>query len=115
MFGVSENSIRNWKARYAFGGVAGLESRRPGRKAGVLRRCPPLGRIVPCSRSTFATVRLAFRYWTSSCAMDTPASYLATIWAASSAVSCFFGEGIGEFGEEGEGLRKQANKLHMSR
>ncbi|WP_196812364.1 helix-turn-helix domain-containing protein, partial [Nocardia sp. CNY236] len=41
VFGVSENSIRNWKARYAFGGVAGLESRRPGRKAGVLRKLTP--------------------------------------------------------------------------
>ncbi|MGQ4601534.1 IS630 family transposase [Nocardia sp. R6R-6] len=38
VFGVSENSIRNWKARYAFGGVEGLESRRPGRKAGAARK-----------------------------------------------------------------------------
>ena len=41
VFGVSENSIRNWKARFAFGGVEGLESRRPGRKAGVLRKLAP--------------------------------------------------------------------------
>jgi transposase len=38
VFGVSANSIRNWKARFAFGGVEGLESRRPGRKAGELRK-----------------------------------------------------------------------------
>ena len=41
VFGVSENSIRNWKARYAFGGVEGLESRRPGRMAGELRKLTP--------------------------------------------------------------------------
>lgn len=41
VFGVSENSIRNWKARYAFGGVEGLESRRPGRKAGQARKLAP--------------------------------------------------------------------------
>ncbi len=40
-FGVSENSIRNWKARYAFGGVEGLESRRPGRKVGEQRKLSP--------------------------------------------------------------------------
>ncbi|MFF0501946.1 winged helix-turn-helix domain-containing protein [Nocardia aobensis] len=38
VFRVSVNSIRNWKARFAFGGVEGLESRRPGRKAGELRK-----------------------------------------------------------------------------
>jgi transposase len=38
VFGVSANSIRNWKARFACGGVEGLESRRPGRKAGELRK-----------------------------------------------------------------------------
>lgn len=38
VFGVSENSIRNWRARYSFGGVEGLESRRPGRKAGTARK-----------------------------------------------------------------------------
>ncbi|WP_203217850.1 IS630 family transposase [Nocardia terpenica] len=41
VFGVSENSIRNWKARYAFGGVEGLESRRPGRKSGQARKLTP--------------------------------------------------------------------------
>ncbi|MET7770832.1 IS630 family transposase [Nocardia sp. NPDC005366] len=38
VFGVSENSIRNWKARYAFGGVEGLESGRGGRKSGEQRK-----------------------------------------------------------------------------
>ena len=38
VFGVSEGSIRNWKARYAFGGVEGLESRRGGRRAGEARK-----------------------------------------------------------------------------
>ncbi|WP_157117781.1 IS630 family transposase [Nocardia vaccinii] len=38
VFGVSENSIRNWKARFAFGGMEGLESRRGGRKAGEARK-----------------------------------------------------------------------------
>ncbi|MFD3595923.1 IS630 family transposase [Nocardia sp. NPDC058640] len=41
VFGVSENSVRNWKARYAFGGVEGLESRRSGRKAGTARKLTP--------------------------------------------------------------------------
>src|SRR5437879_8961472 len=41
VFGVSENSIRNWKARYAFGGVEGLESRRPGRRSGEARKLTP--------------------------------------------------------------------------
>ncbi|WP_302873783.1 IS630 family transposase [Nocardia mangyaensis] len=41
VFGVSEGSIRNWKARYAFGGAEGLESRRSGRKAGEARKLTP--------------------------------------------------------------------------
>lgn len=41
VFGVSENSIRNWRARFARGGVEGLESRRPGRKAGAARKLTP--------------------------------------------------------------------------
>jgi transposase len=41
VFGVSENSIRNWKVRYAFGGAEGLESRRSGRKAGQARKLTP--------------------------------------------------------------------------
>ncbi|WP_405182122.1 IS630 family transposase [Nocardia sp. NBC_01377] len=34
VFGVSEGSIRNWRNRLAAGGVEGLESGRPGRRAG---------------------------------------------------------------------------------
>ncbi|MGY4103809.1 helix-turn-helix domain-containing protein [Nocardia sp. R16R-3T] len=34
VFGVSEGSIRNWRNRFAVGGVEGLESGRPGRRAG---------------------------------------------------------------------------------
>lgn len=34
VFGVSANSIRNWKARLAEGGTAGLDSGRPGRRTG---------------------------------------------------------------------------------
>lgn len=34
VFGVSEGSIRNWRNRFAAGGVEGLESGRPGRRAG---------------------------------------------------------------------------------
>jgi transposase len=41
VFGVSENSVRNWKARYAFGGVEDLESQRGGRKAGEARKLTP--------------------------------------------------------------------------
>lgn len=38
VFGVSANSIRNWKARFAFGGAPGLESGRGGRKTGEQRK-----------------------------------------------------------------------------
>lgn len=34
VFGVSEGSIRNWRNRFAEGGVEGLESARPGRRLG---------------------------------------------------------------------------------
>lgn len=34
LFGVSEGSIRNWRNRFAGGGADGLDSGRPGRKAG---------------------------------------------------------------------------------
>jgi transposase len=34
VFGVSEGSIRNWRNRFDAGGVEGLESARPGRRAG---------------------------------------------------------------------------------
>lgn len=34
VFGVSEGSIHNWRNRFAAGGVEGLESGRPGRRAG---------------------------------------------------------------------------------
>ncbi len=41
VFGVSANSIRSWKARFAEGGAAGLDSGRPGRRAGELTKLSP--------------------------------------------------------------------------
>lgn len=40
-FGVSRNSIRTWRARFEAGGVEGLVSGRPGRKAGEHTRLTP--------------------------------------------------------------------------
>ena len=41
VFGVSRNSIRSWRFRYAAGGAAGLDSGRPGRRAGEQTRLSP--------------------------------------------------------------------------
>jgi transposase len=41
VFGVSERSIRNWRNRYADGGVAGLDSGRPGVRPGDQTKLSP--------------------------------------------------------------------------
>ncbi|MGQ4600448.1 IS630 family transposase [Nocardia sp. R6R-6] len=41
VFGVSEGSIRNWRNRFAVGGADGLDSGRPGRRAGEKTKLTP--------------------------------------------------------------------------